>query len=150
MKRELKKYLDNLKSCTIIKSSAGGGAGSIILIELNNNTGVFNTLWIECAWRIENKNKVVATSADNIEAVTGLIARSVKMLEGKIIDSIKLTPFYDLCIKFTDGFCLRTFCVFSYDYEFDGNWYLAIPEWDLTYEITKHFKIKKGKYNSND
>jgi hypothetical protein len=93
---------------------------------------------------------VIATSADSIEAVIGLIARSVRMLEEKIIDSIKITPFYDLCIKFTDGFCLRIFCIFSYEYKFDTNWYIAIPDQNVSYKITNHFEIKKGKYSSND
>ncbi|GHV33206.1 hypothetical protein FACS1894177_09660 [Bacteroidia bacterium] len=145
MKKELLKYLNNLKSGTVTKSTAGGGAGSTIKIEFNEED--LRILYIECAWRIENKNKVIATSTDGIEALTGLIAKSARMLEGKIVESIILTPFYDLCVSFSDGFCIRIFCVFSYDYEFDTNWQLWIPTQNLSYEITNHFKIKKGKYN---
>jgi hypothetical protein len=146
MKEELRKYLDNTIQSEINYSRAGGGAGSIISMKLNSKDSTLYALWIECDWRIENKDKVIATSADNIEAVTGLVAKSVKMLEGKIIESIKLSPFYDLCINFTDGFCLNIFCIFSYDYEFETNWYLAIPKQNLVYEITNHFEIKQGVY----
>jgi len=143
MKKKLSKYLNSLLQSKVTYSRAGGGAGSIISMELNNT----NALWIECTWRIETKNKVVVTSADDIEPVTGLIAKSVKMLEGKIVDSIEINPFYDLCIHFTDGFCLRIFCIFSYSCESETNWYLAIPEQNLTYEITNHFEIKEGTYS---
>lgn len=145
MKEELIKYLNNIKSSTVTKSTGGGAAGSIIKIELNNENSFF-ILYIECAWRIENKNKVIATSADDIQAVTGLIAKSAKILENKVVNSIEVTPFYDLSINFTDGFCIKVFCVLSYTYEFDTNWQLWIPNKDLSFEITNHFKVKKGKY----
>ena len=146
MEKELKEKIENILGLEVIYSRAGGGAGSIISMELSNKY----VLWIECVWRIENKSKIMATSADDIEPNIGLIANSVKMLEGKIISSLKLSPFYDLCINFSDGFCLNIFCIFSYSCECETNWYLAIPEEDLSYEITNHFKIKKGKYYSND
>jgi hypothetical protein len=147
MKKELRKYLNNIIQSEVTYSRAGGGAGSIISIKLNGKDNSLYALWIECDWRIEYKNKVIATSADDIEPITGLIAKSVKMLEGKIVDSVKMTPFYDLRINFSDGFCLNIFCIFSYTYEFETNWYLAIPEQNLAYEITNYFKIKKGSYN---
>lgn len=147
MEKELRKYLNDISQSKVTYSRAGGGAGSIISMKISNKANSLYALWIECDWRIENKNKVVATSADGIEPGTGLIAKSVKMLEEKVIDSIEVSPFYDLLINFTDGFCLRVFCIFSYDYEFEMNWYLAIPEQNLSYEITNHFKVKKGTYS---
>ena len=147
MEKELSKYFDDLIQSKVTYSRAGGGAGSIISMELNNKDNLLYALWIECAWRIENKNKVIATSTDDIEPVIGLIAKNVKMLEEKVIDSIEVNPFYDLCINFTDGFCLRIFCIFSYSCESETNWYLAIPEQNLTYEITNHFDVKKGTYS---
>lgn len=147
MEVELRKHINNILKSEVTYSRAGGGAGSIISMELRDRDNTLYVLWIECAWRIESENKVIATSADGIEPLIGLVAKSVKMLEGKIIESIRLTPFYDLCINFTDGCCLNVFCIFSYDYEFEINWYLAIPNQNLSLEITNHFKIKKGKYS---
>ena len=146
MKQKLSKHLNDLIESKITYSRAGGGAGSIISMELNNKNLIY-ALWIECTWRIENKNKVVATSADDIEPVTGLISKSIKMLEGKIVDSVEVNPFYDLCINFTDGFRLRIFCIFSYSCKSETNWYLAIPKQNLSYEITNHFEIKQGTYS---
>lgn len=150
MGKELRKYIKTIIGAKISYSRAGGGAGSIISMDVRNKDNSIYSLWVECAWRIENKNKIIATSADSVEASNGLIAQSVKMLENKVIKSIKLTNFYDLLINFTDGFCLKVFCIFSYDCEPCMNWYLAIPEQDLCYEITNFFNVKKGKYYSND
>jgi len=146
--KKLINYLNDLRSCTVTKSSAGGGAGSIAKIELEKEDSLY-ILYILCTWRIENKNTVVASSADNLDAVTGFVAISTKMLEGKIVDFIEISPYYDLCVTFTDGFCLRVFCVFSYTSEWDSNWELWIPDENLSFEITNHFKVKKGKYSKD-
>ncbi len=146
MKKEFFNYLNNIIQSDITYSRAGGGAGSVIVIDLKKDDLEYS-LWISCAWRIENKNQIIATSADDAKAVTGLIAKSAKMLEGKVIDSIEISPYYDLRIYFSDGFCLNIFCIFSHTSETDSNWWLAIPDKDLSYEITNNFKIKKGKYN---
>lgn len=146
MENEFMQYLNSLKQCVVTESSAGGGAGSIILMELTSVENESYILWIECGWRIEIINKVIATSVDDIEAITGLIAKSTKMLEGKVVESINVNPFYDLCINFSDGYCLRVFCIYSYSWVDDINWRLSVPNQNLAYEITNQFKIKKGKY----
>lgn len=146
MKTELSEYLINLTSSIVTKSTAGGGAGSIIKIEFNDEDSL-QIIYIECAWRIEKKDKVIATSADDIKAVTGLIAQTARLLEGKTVEFIEINPFYDLNIKFTDDLRLRVFCIFSYTHECDVNWQLWIPYRNLSFEITNQFRIKKGKYN---
>lgn len=146
MKNELEEHLKNIQWAQVKYSRAGGGAGPIISMELYDANGSLYILWVECDWRIENKNKIVATSADNSAPVTSLVAQSVKLLEGKIIESIQLSPFYDLSIYFVDGFCLNVFCIFSYDYEFETNWYLALPKQNLSLEVTNYFNVRKGTY----
>ena len=141
-------YLNNMEQAKVVHSRSGGGAGSIIAMDLNCISGEQYSLWIECDWRIENKlsNKIIATSYDNTEAVFGRVAQSVKNLEGKVIEHIELSSFYDLHIKFVDGHCLNVFCILSYDYEFETNWYIACPKQNWVYEITNQFRIKEGKY----
>lgn len=148
MNRELIKYLEKLKSCIVTYSNAGGGAGSIVLIDIRDNSGFLYTLWIESTWRIEKGNKIIATSADDIEAVTGLIATSVKMLEGKMIDSTELSPFHDLCIYFTDNLRLKVFNIFSYSDEDSINWRLSIPSENICYVVTNQFEVKKELYDT--
>lgn len=148
MEKELEKNLNNIIQSKVIYSRAGGGAGSIISMEFICKNNDIYTLWVECDWRIENKRekRIIATSMDSIEAITGRIAQSVLSLEGEIIESIELSSFYDLCVNFHNGICLNVFCILSYDYEYETNWYLANPKQNLVYEITNHFEVRKGKY----
>ena len=149
MKKKLMHYLNFIKQSNVVYSRAGGGTGSIILIKFCKENSKF-TLMFYCAWRIENNDKVVATSAGNTKAITGIVAQGAKMLEGKVVSSVEMSPFYDLCIKFEDGFCIRTFCDITY-YNIllaSQNWDFCIPHEDLSFTITKGFKIKQGKYNS--
>lgn len=148
MIQELKKNLNKIIQSRVIYSRAGGGAGPIISMELICKNNDIYTLWVECDWRIENRieKRIVATSMDNTEAITGRVAQSVLSLEEEIIESVELSSFYDLRIHFYSGICLNIFCIFSYDYEFETNWYLAIPKQNLVYEITNYFEIRKGKY----
>ncbi len=143
------KYLFSLNHANVMYSRAGGGAGSIILMKFHKENSEF-TLKIHCAWRIEDNNKVIATSAGNTTAMTGIVARGAKMLEGKVVSSVEISSFYDLCIKFEDGFCIRTFCDITYYNILSAsvNWDFSIPGEDISFDITKGFKIRKGKYYS--
>jgi hypothetical protein len=144
-------YLDYIKQANVVYSRAGGGAGSIILMKFHKENSEF-TLMIHCAWRIENNNKVIATSAGDTNAITGIVARGAKMLEGKVVSSMEMSSFYDLCIKFEDGFCIKTFSDITYYNILSAsrNWSFSIPHDDISFDITKGFKIRKGKYYSND
>jgi hypothetical protein len=145
MEKEFRKYLDNIINSTITYSRAGGGAGSIILMDLDKK-GVMYTLWIHCTWRIENDKQVIATSADDITPNTGLIAQSAKMFEGRQIVSFELSKFNDLFIEFSDNLYIRIFNFLSHTNTDDYNWDFCIPSENISFEITNHFDIKKGKY----
>lgn len=139
--------LKGIRQSKVTYSRAGGGAGSVIMMEMNNEVYQY-VLFVNCAWRIENKNQIIATSSDDTTANTGLIAKSVKLFEGKIIETIEMTPFYDLIINFTEGFCLKIFSIFSFTSNSNVNWSLCVPSQDISFDITNHFDVKEGKYYS--
>lgn len=145
MKQDFFRYLENIKLGKVVSSTAGGGAGSIIKIEIENK-GILYILFINCTWRIENNNTIIATSADDITAQTGLIAKSAAMLDNKKVISFELSKFNDLFIEFSDDFYIRIFNIFSHSNIDDYNWDFWIPSEDLSYEITNSFDIKKEKY----
>lgn len=53
----------------MIKSASGGEAGSIIELELDDDS----LLFIYCTWRLEREGKVLVTSTDCIDCPNGLI-----------------------------------------------------------------------------
>ena len=85
--------LQKLQGNRINYSRAGGGAGSILLIETEGN----NSIWIWCYWEILHFGSIIATADDETTANIGKVAIAAKQLEGRIINRIELnTHTYDL------------------------------------------------------
>lgn len=145
---ELIDYLKRLESLTVMESIAGGGAGSILKTSFGPEPEASRVaFFIYCTWRIEDNGKVICTSSDNIEPITGLIAKSARSLEGRVVQSVEMSPQYDVIVKFMDGYCLRIFCNFSYTSEVDTNWEFWVPYDELAFEISNTFEIREGKYS---
>jgi hypothetical protein len=149
MEKELKSHLNNIINSTVTFCGTIKDCGTILMIELDKNN-IQYYFWLNCIWRIENDSKVIATSADDITTETGLIAKSVKMLEGKQVLSFELSKFNDLFIEFSDNIYIRVLNIFSYSNIDDYNWNFWIPSEDLSFEITNNFDVKRDKYYSND
>lgn len=144
---DIRNYLLKLNSSKVVNSISGGGAGSILSIDFDNTYDLF----IYSVWRIEKNEKVLATSADNTEALVGKVAQAAKYLEGKKVKSWELSKQFDLTIDFDDGSSLKIFCDVSYSSTDDGgtydtNWELGVPLEDLYFKINNYFTIETGKY----
>jgi hypothetical protein len=146
MEKEFRKYLNNIIGTIVTHSRAGGGAGSIILMDLDKD-GIVYTLWIGCNWRIENDSQIVATSTDDITPNTGLVAQSTRMFECRQVVSFELSKFNDLFIGFSDNLYLRIFNDASHSNTGDYNWKFWIPSEELSFTVTNNFDIKKGIYH---
>jgi len=143
----LNEILKEIKGKTVIKSTTGGGAGSILKIELNSNCYFF----VYCAWRIEFNDVVQSTSEDDGEALIGRMAKSAKFLENKKIILISISKQNDLTIYFESNYSLKIFCNISYSETenggtYDTNWELCLPEYDLVFKVNNHFTIETEKY----
>jgi hypothetical protein len=143
----IKDFFKQPESVIVVKSSSGGGAGSILKVEFNTNCYFF----IYCTWRIEQNEHVIATSSDNIDAVSGRIAQSAKLLEGKRVLSIQTTKQYDLAINFEDNFCLNIFCDVSYSSTDNGgtynlNWEFCTPDENKVISVDNSFKKIENRY----
>ncbi|WP_291583359.1 hypothetical protein [Bacteroides sp.] len=84
----LKQILDK----RVVSSISGGDAGSIWLIEFENDSYFL----IYSAWRIEQNNQTKATYTDDDTDIIGLLSRSVKEIEGKKLLAYELSEQYDL------------------------------------------------------
>ena len=128
-------------------SRTGGGASSIWLIQLENSA----SLWINCAWRIEHENVVLATENDDATAVTGRMAKSVKRLEGYKLLDYELSLQNDLTLFFEKNYCARIFANISPLGEKDEmksmkNWEYCVADWDICVCATNHFHLISQKY----
>lgn len=142
---ELLLEIQNIVGKHVTYCRAGGGAGSIILMDLEESMFTF---WINCAWRLHCQGKILTGSNESTRAVTGKIARNVRKLEGKIIQEVSLSPYYDVHIKFIDGYELFIFCDITPGYPSDtmSNWSFSIPPKDISYDITKRIRIEMSTY----
>ena len=132
----------------VIRSTSGGGAGSIWLITLVDDSYFF----IYCDWRIEQNNRIKATCYDVNTAVSGLLSRSVKELEGKILLAYALSEQYDLKLFFEDNYNVKIFCSVSYSETenggtYDTNWTFGIPRINQTFHINNYFQVIEKPYN---
>lgn len=146
------KFVELLNQCIaqeVISSTSGGGAGSLWLIKLANSNNIF----IFCDWRIEQKMCVLAASTDDSTAITGLLSRSVRRIEGKKLLSYELSKQYDLILYFEDHYCVRVFCSVSYSQtededNSDTNWWLSIPKLNMVVRIDNFFQLIEESYDS--
>ena len=142
---ELKKYLTQMTNLLVTNSTSGGAVGSNLLVELENNWTVF----LFCTWRMEYNKKVICSSLDSIEPKVGLLTKSVRLLEGKKIQSIQLLNNFDLEIFFEDSWKLSVFADNTYsDSDMCENWIISFPEKDLSFFLSNNFEIKTSNYYS--
>ncbi|MBD8388714.1 hypothetical protein [Dysgonomonas sp. BGC7] len=139
--------LRKLRSKRVIKCTTGGGAGSILKIELEGNSYFF----FYCAWRIEQNDVVVSTSEDNPDALIGRMATAAQSLVECQIISITITKQFDLIVFFNNGFCFKAFCNISYfqtdnGRTYDTNWELCLPNENLVFSIDNYFSLIINNY----
>lgn len=145
---------DLLERCInneVVCCTSGGDNGFVWLIELKDDSYFL----LYCEWRIEQNDHVIATSTDNSTADTGLLSRSVKLIEGKKLLSYELSEQYDLILYFDDNYCVRTFCFVSYSQTenggtYDTNWIYGIPELDKIIRINNYFQMVEEKFYTEE
>lgn len=137
--------IQRLNGNVVTYSRAGGGAGSILLIE----TDARIELWLWCYWKIKKSNKVLATADDDTTAVVGKIAVAAKQLEGRKVCKVEMDPScFDLHIFFDEEYELIVNCESQPEGEtyLLNNWELAIVDENVNYSVTCNFTIKKESY----
>ncbi|WP_117214663.1 hypothetical protein [Allorhizocola rhizosphaerae] len=105
------------------------GVGSFLTVEFGERVeqakgkvhGEFH-LWVYCsAWRIETPAEIVASSEDPRE----FLEPTVRSLDGRTLSDIQLDmPSLSSTFAFSDGTRLRTFSIFSKDFD---HWMFYLP-----------------------
>lgn len=139
----LKQILDK----RVVNSISGGDAGSIWLIEFENDSYFL----IYSAWRIEQNNQTKATYTDDDTDIIGLLSRSVKEIEGKKLLAYELSEQYDLNLFFEDNYNVKIFCLLSYSgtengETYDTNWEFGIRQTHQMFYINNYFQVVEKPY----
>lgn len=141
----MKNKIKNLVGQAVTKSSAGGSAGSILMLEFESKAYFF--IW--CSWRIEHDSKVLVTSSDTVlptennDSPNGFIGGNAPVLIGKKVISFNLTPFYDLELVFENEYKVRIFCdIGASRDDYEMNWEFNIPLENTSIEITNYHELK--------
>lgn len=138
----IKKIFEALTSKLVYKAVVGGGVGSIIKIELETNIYFF----VYCIWRLEHDEIVLSTSDDDSTAVIGLMAMTIKQLEGNRIIRTELSSQLDLTLYFENNYILKLFCNMSYTSGDYSNWELCDPDNNIVFTVNNKFKMETTAY----
>lgn len=107
------------------------GVGSFLTVEFGPERAVQDPkqrchgafhLWVYCsAWRIETATAIIASSEDPRERLEA----TVRHLDGRTLSGIRIErPSLSASFTFDDGTVLRTFSIFSEEYE---HWMFYLP-----------------------
>lgn len=148
---DIHELLDKAIGKRVVFTLTGGGAGSILEVEFEENMHYM----IHCAWRVEHDNTILTTSGDDATPIIGHMNKSVGKLQGNKLLSYELSPHYDINLYFENNFLLRVFCDLGFEADIredypSPNWYFCIPELDISVTITDFFQVVYAKYYSND
>lgn len=142
--------LKKLVGKKVTKSSSGGGAGSILVLEFENAS----YFYILCSWRISHENSILVTSSDTIvpekdnSSPNGFIGENTPVLLEKKVVNINLSSYYDLEINFEEGYKMQVFCdVGIYEDEYDINWELNMPADNICIGITNHLDVNSSSWS---
>lgn len=144
---KIEEALQLLKGGTVTYSRAGGGAGSILLIQTDSKISI----WIWCYWVIKNSNAILATADDDPTALVGKIAIATKQLEGLRIDKIEFdTSYYNLHFFFEDGYELIVYSESQPEEEpvALNNWELYVSNLEINFTLTCQLKVLQEKVHS--
>lgn len=135
----------HLRGKKVTKVIAGGSNGSIIILRIGDDYSLF----VYCAWRLEDGNKIITGWQEDYDAENGRLTIGIKELKNNIIAKIDVSRFFDLKIHFKGGEILNVFCdltpnVKSGDY--DENWVLGDLKENKSYILKNRFNIEVGTY----
>ena len=134
----LKRDLEDVVNHKILYSRAGGGAGNILLLEIDGGY----SFWINGYWEIYCGKTLLCCSDDDTWPRIGNISRTTKQLQNKLIANIEFNiDSLNLRIMLQDSFLLSIYC---YGEMFlDTEWEFCMPSENLVYEVKGTHQISK-------
>ena len=147
--KELEKKLHSLIDSTVTYCRTGGGASSILLLRLTDDSKV----WAWRYWEISQGDTLLACANDDDTPITGKMAMAAQSLEGlKIIDIRLVKNSLNLGILFEDSkeLWLYTEVETNKDLLSLINWEIQFPTFNLCYIINSKRIIEKTNYYESE
>jgi hypothetical protein len=142
-------FMKLLVGTEITKVIAGGSNGSIILLDLKDDSDNMFVLFIYCAWRITHAKQVIGTSTSDIN--NEKILSRIKSITNEHITDIDVNKFNDFSLHFSNDYRLDVFCDNAkkdIEYPVD-NWTLCNIKENTCCTFNSEFKFTYESYNNN-
>lgn len=81
---------------------AGGGAGSIILLELDNK----DSYWMSGYWWLFYNKRIICTYEDDCTALIGKVPKNLMRMEGMKVTDVQITTDLFLCLTIDNNYIL--------------------------------------------
>lgn len=146
----IKNKFDQLEGALVVKIIAGGGNGSILLMEIQKGH-IEYIIYIYCVWRLfvfDSKRTIIGWNDD----LTDLDSNSIKQLksiENSFISNVKINEHGDFVLSFDNESKLSVFCDITSDgekAELEDNWTLCDTVQNVCYNFNNRFNIVTTKY----
>jgi len=147
----MREFIKNLSNLKVDKIIAGGSNGSIVLMDISNESTKY-VIYIYCSWRLSLENEVITTWNDESISSDSIFVVQMKKLEGDTIESVHMHILGDLELTFESGKRLNIFSdISSNSVESDNveNWSLCNVITNKCYSLNNYFKIVEEIYDSN-
>lgn len=143
---KLNLILETLQGSKVSKVIAGGGNGSIIIIDIDNKY----SLYILCDWRLITNDDVIVTSYDDSDVKHGKIPIYLKKLHKEVVKKISIINRYDINIEFQNETILTIFSNNNKSSNtIDENWSFVDIENNISYNLTNEFVYSSTKYDES-
>jgi hypothetical protein len=149
MSQQLARGLASLVGQRCWGAVAGSGTGSVVSLSFGRmiprttplanphlSTAVRENeaelgLYIECAWRIDGPDAVVAGCWDDNQADGPMLGGLAQLIDQSVVAADVTEPAFDLHLRFSNGIVLRVFCDKTNRDDGDDNYSLMIPSTTL-------------------
>jgi hypothetical protein len=143
--------MQNVIGKKVLKVNAGGTTGSVFCLELGDSLRIKQerareftegdfSIMVYSSWRLDDleKSKPI-TSWQEDSGLQGKMTLALKDLLNDVVESVSVSSFYDLDIRFKSRRRLAAFCDLTSNQEMDTNWFFRDHE--KYYTVNNAFDI---------
>lgn len=140
--------IKEIKGLEIIKVIAGGGNGSIVVLDIESDNNKY-TLFIYCCWRMTLNDKVIIGWNDDIISEDSSSLKILRSIKNSTIIDIEENDYGDFNLHLSNDKKLQIFCDITSNGNKDDineNWSLCDIKNNKCYNFNNRYDIVLGSY----